>query len=225
MEVSHSPLILVHKYDFNMGLYFIQSCTFIVHSNNFGYIFRVEGMTPLGDDELFFKIKDTGVVQWEPPSLYVTSCEIDVTYYPFDYQKCTIELISAMFTTDVLTLNKSKDTVNTEDYSENGEWILYSTSVEEKVLSENGENFSQLEFVLIFKRRPGYYLSNIIYPVILISLLANLAFLLPADSGERIGYVLTVLLALAVLLTLVGDSMPTTSKHTSILGNNSLVYT
>ena len=180
-------------------------------------------MTPLGDDELFFKIKDTGVVQWEPPSLYVTSCEIDVTYYPFDYQKCTIELISAMFTTDVLTLNKSKDTVNTEDYSENGEWILYSTSVEEKVLSENGENFSQLEFVLIFKRRPGYYLSNIIYPVILISLLANLAFLLPADSGERIGYVLTVLLALAVLLTLVGDSMPTTSKHTSILGNNSLV--
>ncbi|XP_061169561.1 neuronal acetylcholine receptor subunit alpha-3-like [Saccostrea echinata] len=178
----------------------------------------VEGMDPIGNDDIFFKVKNTGEVRWDPPGLYVTHCDIDVTYYPFDYQMCKIEVTSFAFTTEVLTLNRTRDTVNTEDFNENGEWILYSSRVEERVLEENGEKFSQMEFQIVFQRRPGYYLTNIVYPVILISLLTNLSFLLPTDSGEKISYILTVLLALAVLLTLVGDSMPSTSKHTAVIG-------
>ncbi|XP_062572065.1 neuronal acetylcholine receptor subunit alpha-3-like [Saccostrea cucullata] len=178
----------------------------------------VEGMDPIGNDDIFFKVKNTGEVRWDPPGLYVTHCDIDVTYYPFDYQMCKIEVTSFAFTTEVLTLNKTRDTVNSEDFNENGEWIFYSSRVEERVLEENGEKFSKLEFQIVFQRRPGYYLTNIVYPVILISLLTNLSFLLPTDSGEKISYILTVLLALAVLLTLVGDSMPSTSKHTAVIG-------
>lgn len=178
----------------------------------------VEDMAPIGDTEIFFKIKNTGAVRWDPPGQYVTHCDIDVSYYPFDYQKCSIEITTFAFTTDVVILNKTKDSVNVDDFKENGEWVLDSSSVVEQVLTENGEMFSQLEFKLIFKRRPGYYLTNVVYPVILVSLLTNLVFLLPVDSGEKISYILTVLLAQAVLLTLVGDSMPTTSKHTPVIG-------
>ncbi|XP_061169562.1 neuronal acetylcholine receptor subunit alpha-3-like [Saccostrea echinata] len=178
----------------------------------------VGGMDPIGHDHLFFKVKNTDEVRWDPPGLFVTHCDIDIAYYPFDYQMCKIEVTSFAFTTEVMILNKSRNTVNSQDFNENGEWILYSSQVEERILEENEEKFSQLEFQIIFKRRPGYYLANIVYPVILISLLTNLSFLLPVDSGEKISYTLTVLLALVVLLMLVGESMPAASKHTPIIG-------
>ncbi|XP_062611959.1 neuronal acetylcholine receptor subunit alpha-3-like [Saccostrea cucullata] len=178
----------------------------------------VGGMDPIGNDEIFFRVRNTGEVHWDPPGLFITHCDIDIAYFPFDYQVCKIEVSSSAFTTEVLTLNKSHDKVNTENFHENGEWILYSSRVEESILEEHGEKFSKLEFQIVFQRRPGYYLTNIVYPVILISLLTNLSFLLPTDSGEKISYTLTVLLALVVMLMMVGDNMPTASKHTPIIG-------
>ncbi|XP_052674631.1 neuronal acetylcholine receptor subunit alpha-3-like [Crassostrea angulata] len=177
----------------------------------------VEGIKPIGDKDLYFKVKHTGEVRWDPPGRYITHCEFDVTYFPFDYQKCSIEIVSFGFSKEVVTLKNSRDTINIEDYQDHGGWVLHSTRTENHVLVENGEEFSMLEFQMIFERRPGYYITNIIYPVILVSLLTNLVFLLPADSGEKISYILTVLLAQAVLLTLIGNSMPTTSKKAPLI--------
>jgi len=32
-----------------------------------------------------------GKVQWEPPAIYKSSCTIDVEFYPFDKQLCTLK--------------------------------------------------------------------------------------------------------------------------------------
>jgi len=55
-------------------------------------------------------------------------------------------------------------------------------------------------------------------PIVLTSLLVVLVFIVPVESGEKVSYVLTVFLSLAVLLTIVADSLPSTSITTSILG-------
>ena len=44
------------------------------------------------------------------------------------------------------------------------------------------------------------------------SILNVFVCLLPADSGERVGYAITVLLAIAVFLTISSDSLPATSN-------------
>lgn len=43
------------------------------------------------------------------------------------------------------------------------------------------------------------------------------AFVLPPDSGERMGYSLTTLLAYAVYLTMAADSLPTVSLNIAYL--------
>nr|KAI8757338.1 neuronal acetylcholine receptor subunit beta-3-like [Biomphalaria glabrata] len=53
---------------------------------------------------------------------------------------------------------------------------------------------------------------NIVLPVIFLSFLNILVFLIPADSGEKIGYGITVLLALSVFLSIVGGMLPRSSK-------------
>lgn len=177
----------------------------------------VAGMEIIGPDNMLFQIKSSGEVRWDPPGLYDVHCEMDVTYFPFDYQTCYLQVTSWVYDTNKVNLTRATDYVNTEDYNENGEWVLYSNSVTETSRTEEGETFSTVNFALTLKRRSGYYLSQIIFPILVISFLTNITFLLPTDSGEKISFILTILLSLAVLLTLIGDSMPTTSRHTSIL--------
>uniref|UniRef100_K1R127 Neuronal acetylcholine receptor subunit alpha-3 n=1 Tax=Magallana gigas TaxID=29159 RepID=K1R127_MAGGI len=167
----------------------------------------VAGMEIIGPDNMLFQIKSTGEVRWDPPGLYDVHCEMDVTYFPFDYQTCYLQVTSWVYDTNKVNLTRATDYVNTEDYNENGEWVLYSNSVTETSRTEEGETFSTVNFVLTLKRRSGYYLSQIIFPILVISFLTNITFLLPTDSGEKISFILTVLLSLAVLLTLIGDTV------------------
>ena len=45
-----------------------------------------------------------------------------------------------------------------------------------------------------------------------------LVFLLTTESGERLGYSLTIFLSFTVVLTITSDLMPTTSKELPIIG-------
>ena len=69
--------------------------------------------------------------------------------------------------------------------------------------------FSLLQFQ--FKRRPLYYLFNLVIPTMFLSLVAMLTFFLPPESGEKISLGITVLLSLTVFLLLVAETMPPTN--------------
>lgn len=68
----------------------------------------------MNDPYLQFKVDKAGVVEWELPMIFQTHCEVDVTYYPFDVQICTVELTSWAYTKDELTLTALHDEVKTE---------------------------------------------------------------------------------------------------------------
>ncbi|GFO48629.1 acetylcholine receptor subunit alpha [Plakobranchus ocellatus] len=61
------------------------------------------------------------------------------------------------------------------------------------------------------KRRPAFFVINILLPVNLIAILDILVFLIPIESGERIGVSLTVLLSQTVYMSITSTYLPTAS--------------
>ncbi|KAL8202932.1 UNVERIFIED_CONTAM: Neuronal acetylcholine receptor subunit alpha-7 [Gekko kuhli] len=73
------------------------------------------------------------------------------------------------------------------------------------------------------RRRTLYYGLNLLIPCVLISGLALLVFLLPADSGEKISLGITVLLSLTVFMLLVAEIMPATSDSVPLIDGGAMM--
>nr|KAG5705934.1 hypothetical protein BaRGS_010824 [Batillaria attramentaria] len=80
------------------------------------------------------------------------------------------------------------------------------------------EPYPDVTFYVIVKRKPTFYVINLLFPCILITSVAALGFILPPDAGEKIGLEITVLLALAVFQLLLSEAMPPSSETFPMIG-------
>lgn len=80
------------------------------------------------------------------------------------------------------------------------------------------ELYPDITFVINLQRRSLYYTYNLIVPNFLIALLAFFSFYIPVECGERISFVITVLLSMTVFLLLVAESIPPTSEAVPVIG-------
>ncbi|XP_041374778.1 neuronal acetylcholine receptor subunit alpha-7-like [Gigantopelta aegis] len=179
----------------------------------------VNDLRVISDKRIPIRVNAKGKVHWNPPGIYLTQCDIAITYYPFDTQHCTIVLRTVGYTLREVNLTVFGDGINAVGYETNGEWDLIATSAYRFELSDDNdlETYSSVAVSFTLKRRPLYYGINIILPTFVLSVLSAVVFVVPVDSGEKMGYSLTVLLSITVFLTIVSSSMPTTSQNTSIM--------
>ena len=52
-------------------------------------------------------LRYNGLVEWKPPAIYKSSCEIDVEYFPFDEQTCVMKFGSWTYDGFQVRLSKS----------------------------------------------------------------------------------------------------------------------
>ncbi|XP_052237764.1 neuronal acetylcholine receptor subunit alpha-2-like [Dreissena polymorpha] len=182
----------------------------------------LEDLGVITADNLNLRYDFEGDVKWEPPRLFNVHCQVDVTFYPYDQQKCSIVVIGWSYTVEEVDLAFLSKAINTDDLETHGEWIVTQTETVKAVLEETLEDgtkrrFPQLEFWISIQRRHAFYNLNVIMPVVVTSLLIALTFIVPFESGEKLSYILTVFLSLVVLLTVTADALPPTSITVSNL--------
>ncbi|KAK3094590.1 hypothetical protein FSP39_003701 [Pinctada imbricata] len=158
------------------------------------------------------EIHFTGEVVWKIGDFLQTACDIDITHFPFDRQTCAIDIKSATPMREI-KLIPSRKRIYTSFMGSNGAWTLKGTRVDLTVRNDTGV----LSFKLNLERRSTFFVMNLFVPVVVLILLNSFVFILPADSGERTGFAITCMLAIAVFLTLVSETLPKTSKPLSVL--------
>lgn len=176
-------------------------------------------MSVISDIKIPMRIKSDGKIFWSPSGVYRVSCESDITYYPLDRQTCFIKISTWGYTKSEITLFMDENTpVDTTFYSENGEWdFLSSAGHTPSSRVRGGTWYSTLSFSITLRRKPVYHALNTLFPVILMTFLIPMVYKLPTESGEKMSYSLTVLLAYAVYLSLISDNIPSTSKSVCLL--------
>lgn len=172
--------------------------------------------------DFLVRVRDNGTVSWDLPAVIITHCEVDITMYPRDQQNCDIELTSWAYNVDEIILSSFADDIDLTSMRQSGEWDILKTGHLLENMTEccPVDVYPQLRFLITLKRKTSYYVLNILLPVVLLSFLSVVVFLLPMDSGEKMSYSLTVLLSYAVFLSIITGSMPTTSNHLSLLGKS-----
>lgn len=166
-------------------------------------------------------IDPQGRVFWPPPTKFRSTCPVDVTYFPFDDQVCTMKFGSWIYDGLQVDIQNRTSEVDLVNYMPNGEWELLEARMVRNVVYYPccpDQPFPDITVVLVIRRKTLYYMYNVVMPCIMMSVLTLLVFCLPPDSGEKIALGVTVLLAFSVFMLAIAEKMPETSESIPLLG-------
>ncbi|KAK3727981.1 hypothetical protein QZH41_015932, partial [Actinostola sp. cb2023] len=143
------------------------------------------------------------------PTIYKSSCRMNVRNFPFDDQTCVLKLGSWSY--DIFDVNLTN--VGNGDLGSfilNGEWILQSMPAErhETMFRCCPNSYVYVLYHINIRRRSLYYLINCFTPCLIMLALTLLGFYLPSESGERMGVGITVLLSLSIIQLMLSDTLP-----------------
>ncbi|XP_054716348.1 acetylcholine receptor subunit alpha-like isoform X2 [Uloborus diversus] len=175
------------------------------------------------------QLDNRGAIQWKPPAIYKSSCEIDVEYFPFDEQTCLMKFGSWTYDGFKVDL-RHKDEVEGTNLVEVGidlsefylsvEWDILDVPAvrHEKFYTCCEEPYIDITFNISMRRKTLFYTVNLIIPCMGISFLTVLVFYLPSDSGEKVSLSISILLSLTVFFLLLAEIIPPTSLVVPLLG-------
>ena len=153
-------------------------------------------------------VKSSGENDWTNPALFKTVCAIDVTYFPFDMQTCSLKFGPWTSNSEEITLSSENRTAKSNQYVDNGEWELINITSKRNVVQYRYAAFDDITVTIVIGRMYFIYCVNLIIPCFLISTMIFLGFILPPECGERIGLSITVLLAMTVFQQLTSNIFP-----------------
>ena len=159
--------------------------------------------------------QNTGKAMFAVGDIFEFSCAFYMKYWPFDKQVCSVNFFTWGYSYDKVTLSVPGTVMNTGFYTKNGEWYLDKDSF--SYTWDNDAGSTTVRYSFRISRRPLFYLLTVIIPINGIGALTCLVFLLPSESGERVSYSITIMLSLAVFLTVISEDLPKYSEPIPIM--------
>ena len=178
-------------------------------------------------------LSPSGLVRWEPPAIYKSSCTINVEFFPFDEQLCTMKFGSWTYDGDqvdlqhvmqeklkLANLDVIEAGIDVKNFYQSTEWDILAIPARklEKYYGQGGEPFPYITFNVTMRRKTLFHTVNLIIPCVAISFLTVLVFYLPSDSGEKITLCISILLSLTVFFLLLAEIIPPTSLVVPLIG-------
>ena len=170
-------------------------------------------LTDLGQIGGKANIQSDGLVTVWPYKIYTTACKILIGKFPFDKQNCTFDFLSWSHSSSTLVLKSNQNTPDMAVFAESGEWDLSGREIKVDRRMYGNESWDHVLICFELQRKSLYHVLNVILPVLCISLLNVVSFLLPSGSGERVTFSISIFLSLAVFFTTINSTMPESSDE------------
>ena len=168
-------------------------------------------------------LSSDGSIQWFAPTEVKTTCKIDISFFPFDTQTCTMVFGSWTYTGSYLNLTLKRDTADLSGYTMSGEWDLLSARAKLNLVKYSccPDPYIDITYTITIRRKVLFYINNLIFPIIALAVLGMFGYFLPPESGERISLLITIMLGLSVYTLIFTENIPATSEVTPLLSRYS----
>ena len=177
-----------------------------------------ENAQDIGQDSHKVEISSSGIVRYWGYKIFTYTCGIDITWYPFDTQSCSVNVGMWYNNNSLVRLYDESNKSVSDNARLNGEFEIKNGGSIAYFDIYDGQNFSARRYVVRFERKWFYEVSRALIPVVAISFLNCLTFALPVGSGERITMCISIFLAYIFMLNMLSDLQPRTSDGISLLG-------
>ncbi|XP_022364271.1 5-hydroxytryptamine receptor 3C-like [Enhydra lutris kenyoni] len=158
-------------------------------------------------------VNSEGRMKYDRPVRVTSICNLDIFYFPFDQQNCTLTFSSFLYTVDSMLLGMDKEVWEITDTSRNliqtqGEWELLGINKATPKMLVGSNLYDQITFYVAIRRRPRLYVINLLVPSGFLVVIDALSFYLPAESETRAPFKMTLLLGYNVFLLMMNDLLP-----------------
>ncbi|XP_074552444.1 5-hydroxytryptamine receptor 3A [Halichoeres trimaculatus] len=159
----------------------------------------------------------TGFVFSNSRQRLTSTCEMNLSMFPFDLQNCKITFASmnsygAEITLGSLTNDSQLSKVSEEIMVTKGEWELEKLEIANESFIKGGESQYRLVYVITMSRKPLLYVVNLIVPLLYLLVLDLASFFISESRGEKLSFKITILLSISVLLLILQDMLPSTES-------------
>jgi len=167
-------------------------------------------------------VKYDGTVKWRPPSIFKSTCQIDMVKFPYDVQKCSMKFGSWTYDGDAIDIQfyENRSEMSREEYIPSNEWdVMEATALRNvKFYSCCKEPYPDVTFYLKIKRRGGFYNYILVLPCLLLSYLTLVIFWLPPESPAKLVLGMSIFSSFFVLLLLLSKNVPSATDKIPQIG-------
>ncbi|XP_068439875.1 5-hydroxytryptamine receptor 3A-like [Clinocottus analis] len=176
----------------------------------------------------YMRVSHDGTVASEEAMKVVSICKIDVYKFPFDTQRCNISIRSATNDVHEIRLFPSMGRSRFAKFSLDilqtyGEWQFRELSVTNLNLTIGQRLWETLRYSFTMKRKALLHVTNLLLPVLFFLILDLASFFIADHRGEKLGFKVTVLLAVSVLLLILNDILPSVSNKIPLIATYCIV--
>ncbi|XP_017291644.1 5-hydroxytryptamine receptor 3B-like [Kryptolebias marmoratus] len=166
----------------------------------------------------FLKIYSYGVVEYINNQVVVSTCRMHVYRFPFDIQRCNMSFKSVVHSDEDLHFYFMENNTALTEWSRKVmqtqyEWLFVNQSVTNKIVDYFGFNQTVIVYTITMKRRSSLYVANFLLPVLFFLCLDFASLLMSDSSGDKIGFKVTVLLAVTVMQLVLNEILPVSSDR------------
>ncbi|XP_072494430.1 5-hydroxytryptamine receptor 3C [Notamacropus eugenii] len=158
-------------------------------------------------------VNSKGHIKYKKPMKVTSICSLDIFYFPFDQQNCTLTFSSFLYTVNDILLGLDKEVWEIADTSRHlmqtqGEWQLLGINKAAPKSAVGSTLYDKIMFYVTIRRRPRLYVINLLVPSGFLIAIDALSFFLPPESDHRAPFKMTLLLGYTVFLNMMNDLLP-----------------
>nr|XP_054753795.1 neuronal acetylcholine receptor subunit alpha-10-like [Lytechinus pictus] len=170
--------------------------------------------------ETFIMVSPNGEMDWYFPATVTSLCKVDITYFPYDVQRCNVTFGPWSYMKHMVDFRLSRHSDTTMNlFHQNAVWVLQH-SVGQNLYMElccDDRTWSAITYQITIRRMSLFYTKTVVVPALLFTMLMTIVCWLHPASGEKVTLAVSNLLALILFQQLVADRMPPSGETTSIL--------